>query len=477
MMNIDDHKLDDLFRQRLSEYSPEPPPGAWGRIEEGLGHRKLRLLWIRRLSAAAVLLLAVTTSLVLWNAGDRAITEQVAEQPAGEGASLRSESPSQPGNSTLTATLPAAVENRASTAVEDLSAVASSDALSQKVTAAIPVTSSSSVLSENEKVVNRSVTLVAMKAISGFADNSLIIRALQTLRTPVEKRGFIADISGSPVISRNSTSETREKERTNNWKVGVQVAPGYSSYNSDYNTLYASNMTRSVDASHAGVGGGVSVQYKTSRRLRIESGMYYSRTGDKQESSGRELFSFADYGESNSSTAPLKLYNNAVQLSDGRVGLNSTAGVIRLNASSVNAEFIALPERNGELDNSFSMLTSGGFAQVFDFMEVPLNVRYRLIDARLALELFSGISTNFIVGNNVYLDNAAGQQKVGSTSDISPVTFSGMAGIALIYPLGKHFSFSMEPQANYWLNSLNKSNSVEFRPWRVGIQTGLFYEF
>lgn len=480
MMNIDDNNLDDLFRRRLEGYSPEPPPGAWEKIGQGLGRGKVRLMWIRRVAAAAVLLVAVTTSLVLWDAGDRNLPDKVAIDRAGEAASPSVGTQGSdlaaviPGKEAATAVLPKDVTSSLTRTSGDQPALTR---VSQGVVASASAGDGSvtGAAGSSERETLPRLSLEYLKRVTGLAEVSRVKNALLSLDFPnrMKTTGLLAALA--PDQTAGKTSGVKEKE--DGWKVGFQIAPGYSSYHADYQKMYAANMSRSVEQSQAAIGGGISVHYKTSRRLRVESGLYYSRTGDKQESGGKELFSFADYAGPARESGSLKLYSNAVQLNNGQIGLNSTAGVIKLNAASANAEFIALPERFGEMDNSFQMMTYGGFSQVFDFMEVPLNLRYRLIDRQLALELFSGVSTNFMVGNSVFLDNASDSRKVGSTANAADVSFSGLAGITLIYPLGRHFSLSMEPRATYWLSSINKSSAVEFRPWRIGVQTGLFYEF
>jgi opacity protein-like surface antigen len=88
-----------------------------------------------------------------------------------------------------------------------------------------------------------------------------------------------------------------------------------------------------------------------------------------------------------------------------------------------------------------------------------------------------GINAGLVVGNNAYIDNEYGVQNIGRTQDISTVNVSGTVGVGLNYALGKNLSVAVEPRLNYYLNSINRNPEVDFRPYRVGVYTGLYYEF
>ena len=104
-------------------------------------------------------------------------------------------------------------------------------------------------------------------------------------------------------------------------------------------------------------------------------------------------------------------------------------------------------------------------------------LRYNLLDKRFGIEVLGGVNAGFVVGNNAYIDNEYGKQNVGSTEDISTLNFSGTVGVGVNYMLGKHFSLAVEPRLNYYLSSINTNSEVVYRPYRIGIFTGVYYEF
>ena len=126
---------------------------------------------------------------------------------------------------------------------------------------------------------------------------------------------------------------------------------------------------------------------------------------------------------------------------------------------------------------SNTLNSDGDFSQVFDFIEIPVYLRYHLVDSKIGVEVLGGFNASVVVGNNAYIDNEYGVQNIGKTQEIAPVNISGTLGVGVNYALGKKLSVSVEPRVNYYLNSLNTNPDIDFRPYRIGVYTGLNYEF
>ena len=262
------------------------------------------------------------------------------------------------------------------------------------------------------------------------------------------------------------------------WKIGIHAAPAYSSHNASHSENYAQNMTYSGSNGNANVGGGFSVQYKTSKKWSLESGLYYAKSGQSSQPTF-QLFAFSnkmDYAYAG--VAPEKSFmGNAVNVSNGEMTMNSTAGIIALNGTPRGAEITSDFESAIRGDYSNTLLSNGEFSQVFDFVEIPVFLRYNVIDAQIGVEILGGFNAGLVVGNNAFIDNEYGLQNIGKTEEISTVNLSGMLGFAVNYALGKHVSLALEPRFNYYLNSINTNPDVDFRPYRLGVYTGIYYEF
>lgn len=281
-------------------------------------------------------------------------------------------------------------------------------------------------------------------------------------------------IADREIIASNALARANIQGQEEKWKLGMNISPGYSSHTASHSQVYASNMTREATDGNSNLSGGISVRYKTGKRWNVESGVYYAQNGQKTGSSPQL---FAGRRELMYDAAPVErhYFNTAVTMANNVISLNSTAGVIAIETMPAGAEIAANLESSAGFENSF--ISQGEFAQVFDFVEVPLYLRYLLLGSRVNVELIGGINAGFIIGNNAYLDNQFGKQHIGKTSDISTLNFSGTMGIGLTYNLGKRVSFAVEPRVNYYLSSISRNDEVDFRPYRLGVYTGLYYAF
>jgi hypothetical protein len=277
------------------------------------------------------------------------------------------------------------------------------------------------------------------------------------------------------LIAGNIKSVKSSAKPENNWKMGMYLSPGYSSYSASHSESYSKNMTYSGSDGNSNVSGGVSVQYKTSKRWIVESGVYYAKNGQESENPTR-LFAKNMDAIYAPSTGETSYFSNTVRMENNALSMNSTAGVIQFSdtpdGAEISSDFEAVKSDVGNL-----LVPNGSFSQVFQFMEIPLFVRYRLVDSKFGVELITGLNAGIVVGNDAYIDNQYGLQNVGETRDISPVNLSGTVGVGLNYALSKHFALAIEPRFNYYLNSINTSSLVDFRPYRIGFYTGVSYEF
>ncbi|MFW6289973.1 MAG: outer membrane beta-barrel protein, partial [Mariniphaga sp.] len=275
------------------------------------------------------------------------------------------------------------------------------------------------------------------------------------------------------MISRNAAAIKVPGNERAGWRMGVNVSPGYSSYAVKHGNDYASNMTQVANDGNANVSGGVAIRYNTSRRWSLESGIYYAQNG-KQAGSSPQVYGSRE--QALYSAAPERLYfNTAVTMETSGVAMNSIAGVIEIENMPAGAEIAADLENAGFYGNS--LITQGELSQVFDLVEIPLYLRYLLVDSNLDVELLGGINAGVIVGNQAFLENQFGVQRIGRTRDISTMNFSGALGLAFSYALGKNFSLGVEPRFNYYMTSISRNPEVDFRPYRIGVYTGLYYSF
>jgi hypothetical protein len=108
---------------------------------------------------------------------------------------------------------------------------------------------------------------------------------------------------------------------------------------------------------------------------------------------------------------------------------------------------------------------------------VPLYIKYKVIDKKIDFKVIGGLSTNFLIGNNTYLNEDDRQSQSGKTDNINKINYSSTVGVGIEYPIVSQFVFTVEPLFKYYLNPINTNPEVNVYPYSVGILTGINYQF
>ncbi len=464
----EEQRLDDLIRGKLENYAPVPPGRVWERIAAGLESpgRVRRFRFVGWAAAAALLLAALLTGLLLRDAVEpETAPESAALAPRKTEAPLSDAPPAaEKGEIRLAAETAAAPGGKASAALLHRSFPAADAGTAVNAAPAAPAAGT---LLREAVILASLPPRPALLSLKEEEKNRLIPAGLREV--PSSPAIAAAKTSFSAVIS---PLAQKKEGKEDSWKIALLFQPAYSSYSAGYAGSYGGNAASAEAPLMASLGGGLSVQYRAARRWSVESGMNYSRaTGQNSRAGGGATLYHLDA----TLQEGLKYYSSAVSLNQGELTMNSAAGVIRFSSTPPEASLITSP--NGFYGTNTAMFSPSEFTQAFDFMEIPLTVRYRLLDRSVGVELLSGIATNVLFGNHVYMGNPAERQKVGSTRDISTFSFSGLAGLAISAPVAGHFSLSLEPRAIYSLNSINHGGEVDFRPWRIALFSGISYQF
>jgi hypothetical protein len=119
----------------------------------------------------------------------------------------------------------------------------------------------------------------------------------------------------------------------------------------------------------------------------------------------------------------------------------------------------------------------GEILQQFEYLEVPLILRYRVIDRRLGFHLLGGFSSNFLVDNTAYYQEGGDKEPIGTTGNLRPINYSSVLGMGLDYSISRRFHVNLEPTLRYYLNPINTGSMIRSHPYAIGFFTGLFYTF
>lgn len=466
----DEKNIDIIIREKLESYSAPPPPHIWDNVQLHLAvrRRKSRMFYAGLISAAAVVVFAFLAG---WYFSDNLKPDK---NSIVNNETIQTEK----SNTDKTIQTEKAEENplTAETETENTNQL---NYLETNQLAGVSSVSSKAVLNEKAASEYKSIARESFN-FQKLASANTRVTQNQQIPTELARHSNIISVKTFSeleelLIAENINNIKTIEKPDKNWKMGMYVAPGYSSQTASHSEIYSQNMTYSGSDGNANVSGGFTIQYKTSKRWIVESGIYYAQNGQQSDNSDH-LFARNQSADYMYASSDLSYFSNEVRVENNNLAMNSTAGVIAFNGTPKGAELTGDFEaiKTGVTN---MVVPNGEFSQVFEFMEIPFFVRYRVIDSKIGVELITGLNAGIVVGNNAYIDNQYGLQNIGETQDISPVNLSGTVGVGVNYALGKNFSVAVEPRFNYYLNSINTNSSVNFRPYRIGFYTGVTYEF
>jgi hypothetical protein len=118
----------------------------------------------------------------------------------------------------------------------------------------------------------------------------------------------------------------------------------------------------------------------------------------------------------------------------------------------------------------------GNLNQRMSFVEIPVELKYAVVDKKLGINVIGGMSTLLLTENSVVLDSPELLTELGEANNINNVSFSTNIGIGIDYQFSKEIEFNLEPMLKYQLNTFS-GNTGNFRPYSVGVYTGVSFRF
>ncbi|TPN87949.1 outer membrane beta-barrel protein [Aquimarina algicola] len=118
----------------------------------------------------------------------------------------------------------------------------------------------------------------------------------------------------------------------------------------------------------------------------------------------------------------------------------------------------------------------GSLNQSITYIEVPLEMKYALVNKRFGVNMIGGISTLFLQNNDVTLETGEFSSTFGESNNLNDVSFTGNVGLGIDYQLSDVFGIALEPIFKYQFNAFSNNNS-NFRPYYFGVYTGISIKF
>ena len=509
-----------FLKEKLGEYRVDPPESVWSNIQSQLGGRNRRTIMLITLAAAATLALAISLGINYFGpdiSADKSLSELQGEEmeqrhpddPAGTeqlkraqdsddlervadeaGPLDRDEAAGRSRTEEVTRDRESRLKERVMTVLDEqvgergeLADRIEEESTMERSAIAQSVTGERSDLSPSESEESGLVENPRQEGALQPVENQPQEEALQPvedqpLDTAVQPEdhenislepGDGEELPGSEPVE-IPTGNDRDKSR---WALGAYFSPLYSFRDAQMDALEAGADFESGVLAYAG---GIQVSYRTAGRISFESGLYYNKMGVDIGAPGIELFTAINAPADFANLEGANSRSQWVAVSNSVGNIVSKSGDIFVNEYKVNA---ATYDAGSFQENAALETTNAeeGIRQHLDYLELPFNVRYTVVDRALELQLIGGLSTNFLVNNSVTMDTPSGPEEIGYLSNIRNVNYSGNAGLGMIYHIHDRFSLRLEPRFRYFLHSVNDETLPSTRPYSLGFYTGLSYTF
>ena len=480
--------MDQLFRDKLEDFEVNPPMYVWKNIEDALDKRTKahRLALIKGLSIAAAVVLAFIAGWWFTQPQQEQMSKEVVvvpqnnarvkQQPsnaAGEVSSPQMNETVVPVKmaTRLASVQPVKVVNRSgfgnNNAVQinesSIAAIAErrQDETLSEISARFP-----SPNSDNKR------------ALSGQNENWLQFFS-KYLGLDIDNSSHLTiseqELNDRRIIAANIQEYAKKDKPANRWNLAAEASPLFSGVSSsgDHNDyMYAANEIASASRTSASLeptlSGGVMFGYKLNKRLSLKSGIVYSKIRNNTDrvpvvSSYNSLANATtDYGVNSSPTA---------------YAANSKVGLVNFRKTPQSIKDGAYLASDMANSAGTAYASNADLKQDMAYIEVPVLVAYHLIDRKINVDLTGGVSTNILVGNNASLYEGGVKTQSGETSQLRDLVYAGTVGLGLGYELSKRVTVTLEPRLKYYLNSISTSSYINYRPYQLGIYTGVTYAF
>jgi len=488
-------QLDRLFKEQFRNMEVAPPQAVWENISAALQKKKQSKrvvpLWYKLAGVAAALLVFFSVGSLFFN--PTGLTEITSEDTIPQNDTEIS-SPATPqfvGSEETNAI----VQGSSEPTLSDDSDTKNLKEKEQKTLSPISEEAISQTdLPKKQKQTEKSTSEIAVQQSPKFIDPRFPKDELKTEDPPVKTdiaQNIISDqtppeqdvtetkrikeeentIAQSEIKEENKTSlidyiaEKNEKALTvsnpvpfNRWEVAPNVAPVYYSSLGNGSSIDA-QFSENSKSGDVNLSYGVKVSYAINEKLSIRTGI---NKVDLSYSTNDIEFAIASANEG------LQSINSKGKGYTVAVGTRGSLQPSSSNLPTITEDGTVIVPRNGVIP--------GTMLQELDYFEIPLELKYSLLNKKFGVNLVGGLSTLFLNNNQVSVSSDGFQTEIGSANNLNDVSFSTNVGLGFDYKLSNRFVFNLEPMFKYQLNPYSDS-SIDFKPYYLGVYSGFSYRF
>ena len=304
-------------------------------------------------------------------------------------------------------------------------------------------TNTNYVNTSNDSLAQTKDTITAVLALSEniITNDSILVAEISPEINPLE------ELLKEKEAGKNE--DEKEKEKRSRWAVSTNASPVYFNSISEGSSL-DSQFSKNSKEFETTMSYGIGAVYQISNKFSFKTGV----------------------------NALTFNYNTDNVLFNTR--LNSVTNNIKTldrNSNSENLAFSAINSKS-DLGDALILLTEskGSIKQELSYVEVPLELSYKILDKKFGIDLIGGVSTLFLNANSISLISDGMEMNIGKANNLNDIHFSSNVGLGFKYNFWKSFNANFQPMFKYQINTFSE-NSGNFKPYFIGLYTGVSFSF
>lgn len=243
------------------------------------------------------------------------------------------------------------------------------------------------------------------------------------------------------------------------WAASTQVGPVYS--NSLSGSAINSEVTDNNRDAGLNLSYGIGLSYEISPRWSVRTGLnQVNMTYSTQDINYQVNVDIASRGQFLPQVYSSSAITSAVVTSASP-----------LSNDALNTGFAAQ-----EIVSSQFQGFKGELSQRLGYIEVPLELRYSLINNKFKVNVLGGMSALFLTDNTVSVQNDNQRLELGEDANFNEFNQSANFGLGLSYDFTSKLGVFLEPTFKYQLSTL-RNNVADFKPYTIGVQSGVALKF
>ncbi|PHS53273.1 MAG: hypothetical protein COB01_04850 [Lutibacter sp.] len=247
---------------------------------------------------------------------------------------------------------------------------------------------------------------------------------------------YLADTKNLPLTNSKNKEISREDITPSKFTIATIFAPIYINSFGDGSGIDPQFIGHSTSGSSS-YSYGVKIAYKLNNKFSIQSGINLINLG---------------------------YITNDIYITPGV----SVVGFSNLSSSPILSK--------GETKYSKENDNSGNLNQIFGYVEIPVELKYNVVNGKLGVNLVGGFSTLLLNRNEVFIETSTFTQSLGASNNLRSINFSGNIGLDVDYSIRKNLYINISPMFKVQTNTFSK-NSGSIQPYYLGVYTGLNYKF